>query len=414
MQILPICRALALGLSISALSPVLSPVLAMDWELGGFYSLTAVSSSPFDDLHRYAPQGDQDRSVSRVDLAADSKVGVMLSADIAPRWRFSSQLLARRGSSNEDPIQARLAFIEYRPDGQWTIKAGRTVQGLLLNEEAMFTDYANLLIRAAQEPYAQVPKTMIDGIAIAHSAQFGEVTTNLRASVGQLTYYSQQFQRKVRDSAGVALDVNYHDLLIHAGYRSLRVGFFNAPATTAATEFVRSVALAQGREDIAEGYDFGNVASKQYSVGLEYKSAPWTVVAEALYTKSSFRPSPHNLGWKAVLGYAFGNVTPYLGVGRYTYSSPKEDQIAVVDRTSGVAVATANYLAQASSGAQATLSAGIRWDLAPKTALKLQWDRIQRNAGVQGWFVSPRDSSLLGPLEDNHTNVLSASLQGVF
>lgn len=391
---------------------------ARQWEINGFYSLSALHTSPGGPFYLYAPYGDQDRPADQQhwDLLPDSKLGLMGSVQVAPQWSARAQFLYRQGSSKENDFKTRLAFVEYQPRYDWSIKLGRTVQGLLLTEESMYTDYAQLPIRAPQEPYAYLPNTEIDGVLLAKQQALGEWRLNLQASYGQRTYHSQQFQRKLRDSIGVAATLLNPQTSLHLAARTLTLGLHQAPNLAAATQLIRDVANDQGHSDIADEYDETAIRLKEFAAGLEHQAGPLSLKADLLLLYSSLPITGNPISSANLLaGYRFGSLTPYLGWGEIRdYGTAKEQRLAPDSPLAIAAIATADYLSAAVSGEQRTWSFGLRYDLAKNTALKLQFDRVERKANKQGWFIAPPDSLQFAPTENNHTNVWGISLQGIF
>lgn len=387
-------------------------------EINGFYSATAVYTAKNDPLHRYAPYGDQDKPARQQqwDPRPDSKLGLMLTLGVTPQWHAKAQLIYREGSSREHKLKPRLAFVEYQPNFDWTIKLGRTVQGLLPGEESLYTDYAQLPIRAPQEPYAYLPNTEIDGILLARQIPLGSWRLELRSSYGQRSYYSQQFYRKLRDSFGVAAMLQNPATSLHLAARQLTLGLHQAGSLADATSLIRSVAEAQGRSDVASQYDERHIEARQLAAGFEHQAGAVTVKADLLllYSSAHFIARPV-AGANLQLGYRSGDITPYLVWGEIRdHGRVDEDRLQPDSAAAIAATATANYLAAAISGEQRTRSFGLRWDGMKNTALKLQFDRIERKPGRQGWFIAPADSAQFAPGNENHTNVWSLSLQGMF
>lgn len=394
------------------------PLSGPQWDISGFYSLSALHTSQSGPLYLYAPYGDQDQPADQQhwDLWPDSKLGLMGEVRISPQWSARAQFLYRQGSSRENDFKTRLAFVEYQPLHDWSVRLGRTVQGLLLNEESMYTDYAHLPIRAPQEPYAYLPDTEIDGIQLFHRRPLHNWQLQLQASYGQRTYYSQQFQRQLRDSFGMSATLQDANTSLHLAARSLMLGLHDAGSFALATRLIRTVANSQGRNDVAADYDESAIRLKEVAAALEHQSGPLTLQGELVLFYSSLSMSGQPIAAAHLLGgYRLGAFTPYLGWGEIRdYSVSEETRLTPDSPTAVAAIATANYLTAAVSGEQRTWSLGLRYDIARNTALKLQLDRVERKAGKQGWFIAPPDSLQFAPDHANHTYVWGLSLQGMF
>lgn len=390
----------------------------LGWDINGFYSLSALHTDQSGPFFLYAPYGDQDRPADQQhwDLLPDSKLGLMAGVRASAQLSAKAQFLYRQGSSKENDFKTRLAFVEYQPRYDWSIKLGRSVQGLLLTEESMYTDYAQLPIRAPQEPYAYLPNTEIDGIHLQHQLPMGDWRLNLQGSYGQRTYHSQQFLRELRDSVGIAATLLNPQTSLHLAARTLMLGYSQSPGLASATQLIRSVASAQGHSDIAAEYDEAAIRVKQYAAGLEHQAGPLSLKADLLLLYSSLPIAGQPVAAANLLaGYRFGALTPYVSWGQISeYGSKKEERLQPNSPQAIAAIFTADYLGAALSGEQRTWSLGLRYDVAKNTALKIQFDRVERKAGVEGWFIAPPDSLQFAPDYKNHTNVWGISLQGMF
>ncbi|WP_137935873.1 hypothetical protein [Chitinivorax sp. B] len=391
--------------------------LPVEWSINGYYSISAVRTNREGEFYRYIPYGDQDRPAKQKspDVGPDSKFGLMVGARWTPEFSAKAQWLLRRGSSRDPVIRTRLAFVEYRPHTDWSVKLGRTVQGLLMLEEAMYTDYANLMVRVPHEPYAYVPKSELDGVMVQHDLSVQDWLFKFQASAGQSDYHSVNFRRTLRDCIGFSLAINRQNATARLALRTTRFGLHD-PMLAETSAFLRDAARTEGNEALAHRFNEKNFRLDQLALGLEWQDSRWTVRSEVFAFRGKFRPLPkRSVSGSVMAGYRFGQWTPYVGYGEIReYGDKRNNGFSGNTVLSQQAAEVAELMARSVAGEQRTLSFGVRYDLPKQMAIKLQWDRISRRAGEQGYLLAEPGAAQIAPNENNHTQIWTLSLQGVF
>ncbi|MBB5017852.1 hypothetical protein HNQ59_001122 [Chitinivorax tropicus] len=388
-----------------------------EWTLNGYYSISAIRTNREGEFYRYIPYGDQDRPAKQraVDWGPDSKFGLMLGGRWSPEWAAKAQWLLRRGASKEPAIRTRLAFIEYKPRMDWSIKVGRTVQGLLMLEEAMFTDYANLMVRVPHEPYAYVPKSELDGLMLQHDVALGDALLKVQLTAGQSDYYSVNLKRTLRNCVGISLALNQGNATGRVALRTTKLGLYD-PILADSTELIRVAARAEGNETLAGEYNEKSFRLDQLALGFEWLDSRWTIRSEIFAFHGDFRPLPkRSVSGSVMAGYRIGKWTPYVGYGEIREYGDKTDTgLRRATPLSQDAATVAELLARSIAGEQRTLSLGVRYDLPNQMAIKFQWDRLSRRGGEQGYLLTEPGALSVAPPDNNHTHIWTLSLQGVF
>lgn len=388
-----------------------------EFELDGYFALTGTWVSRDDPFYLYAAAGDQAEPADgrTFDLAPASKLGLMATVTFSSSWRASIQAVAQRWSPREPVILVNQAWLDWHPNRDWSIKFGRNPLGLFMYEDTSYVDYAQLWVKAPLEVYARVPKKYADGILITHYREWADWYWQFQIAAGAADYYSQQFRRDVNQIYGASINASRGNLTAHFGMRTFDVTLKEAPSLQDALDFISAVGTAEGQQGVVDGYT-STLALPGFAFGMSYQGPAWTLTGEvATYLPDmDYMPDKIFEGY-LLAGYRIGQWTPYALFGFIDEKGRgPETRLSGADPSSQIAIATANYLKEAIRADQHTGAIGLRYDVADGLALKLQWDRVWRPAGIQGWFIAPENEANFAPATSNHTDVVSLSLQGVF
>ena len=136
---------------------------AVDYTLAGFATLGyARSDERFQYLRYIDKQGT---------LKADSLIGLQGEARFDPQWSATAQIVSSAPRTRDDGVEAtvRWAFVSYRPNNDWLLRAGRLRPPVLINtqnaEVGMTFDQARLPI----EVYSLSPVYDLDGAAFTRT-----------------------------------------------------------------------------------------------------------------------------------------------------------------------------------------------------------------------------------------------------
>jgi hypothetical protein len=171
---------------------------------------------------------------------------------------------------------------------------------------------------------------------------------------------------------------------------------------------------AQGAA-LAERFDVDHKRVDFLSVGLNYDPGHWFAMAE-IGRRNTRSYLGSNTGLYASAGYRIDNVTPYLSVASVRAHTPTTDPgISLAGLPPPLAGAAAGLNAGlgamlATIPVQRSVSAGVRWDLMPSVALKLQHDRVRPMRGSQGSLIQVQPGFQSG----RALKVSSATLDFVF
>lgn len=395
-----------------------------NWALSGFGSLGLTAQSGGHDwgLQRNSSQRGAGADVS---ASQDSRLGLQLDWHSGNQWEGAAQVVATNKPSGT-PFGENIewGYVGYRPLPNTRIRVGRTSPDVFLFADSRNVGFALPWARPPIDFYGFAPVVSVDGADVEQRWSLDESTWRVRATAGS-------FRAGVTDALGArlqmrgsqvwALGVTREEggLLLKASYLQARLRLQTPPELQLLQQGLDQVAqlgLPGVTDSIdALGDNLWNGGGASYlALAAQYDTGPWSFVAEA--SELTVRHSPLS-GRRAYasIGYRTGAVTWYGLVSRVVPSRSALTEPDLVTPLAPVIGEQAAQQAQALAGYaadagllyrfdQTTLAAGLRWDVATNTAVKLQIDRfdVRRNGGA-GWRASdprPAEGTVLSVLVD--------------
>ena len=334
-----------------------------------------------------------------------SKAGVQMTFNMDPKNSVVMQLVSR-GENNWE-TNAEWAYFKHEFGGGLSGKIGRIRLPAYQLSEFLDVGYAT--------PYAQVPAETYDsldpfanmeGIDLSYTMDVGDNTANFQFVYGR----AKDDEFDLKDIIGLSA-------LFQADTWSARLGYATAAVDIVEPDAVNAVTNVYGKEATGLDGSFLSVGFT-YDPGDLYFTTEFTqleadgpvVDADALY---------------ATIGYRLGRMMPTL---TYAMAESQDDdersaQVAADNLTGGdVSLLPANAL-QGVAGIQAAsdrnttrIGLGLRYDMSPGTALKVQYDIIEVDDDKSGLFddTAWATNALTASENPDGTNVLTISIDTVF
>lgn len=342
----------------------------------------------------YARSVDQRSGTRRTRADVDSRLGVQLNYAPAPSFELVGQLLGMsRFSGAADGDAVEWAFAAYRPTGSLAIRAGR-----LNIDQFVMSDYRNVgfaypYVRPPVEYYGSIP-TALDGVDVAYSWDLADSQWRLKAFAGR----SKTHGLRLDEAFGLSIARESGGLLLRAGWS--RADLAHNPQTieplmSGLGQLAASVpvpALADQALALQRQLDLKARPLVYATLGMSWDEGEWVLALEL--TRMSIGRSAVRAGYASV-ARRVGDVTVFgivsgAGSNGSTMQAPQWE--AMLGPLAGPVLAQqAQLLGNAAAHAasqtlrQTTISLGARWDLSPRLALKLQWDRVR--VGVNGGYL---------------------------
>lgn len=362
----------------------------------------------------------------------DSIVGGQLDARLSPSWAATVQLTLAPSTRHEREwaVDAAWAFVSWRPDNDWLLRAGKQRVPIFLNAENRDVGQTYAFARLPAEVYAVSPTTDHTGLSVSRTWQSdsGELSADAYGGRAQISERSRS-----RDLGVMYLAV--HSDLVGAALTwrsealSWRLGLHHAvsqrkdgqplPSSYPYVSPFPGFGYYQVSNAILGGPGIGNtdkVVNTVINVGLDARVAPnWRVVTEIARNIQGRTDLGANTvgGYVAVL-HTLGHLTPYVSLARLqTLGAPRKVSEALM-ASAGAGSDALSVAQRAAADAipvydQTSAGVGAAYALSPRSQLKGEWmhTRIGRRSAMA-------DDPAEGTLSQTGVNVLSLSYSVVF
>lgn len=405
LQAFPSLRAAvgaALGLCACASMAQLPEPAGSGFRISGFGTLGIV--------HADAPAGwgflrdvnqPENSGGTRADI--DSRLGLQINYAPSAQVELVGQVIAARKAPTAKASDAlEWAFAAYRPNDALTLRGGRLSVDQFLMSDYRNVGFAYLFARPPVEFYAVLP-TSLDGVDAAWTWNTGGAQWRAKVFGGSSKTYGIRFGPLV----GLVVSRQADGLLLRAGLTRTKIESSPASLQPLLDGLGRLSALpvadvAAQAAALRTRLNFAGGHAQFATLGMSYDHQNWQWAVELM--RVSGHPTLNFAGGYVGLGRRFGPVTVFgLASGIESLTPPAETPAwgAALAPALGPANAQqAQLLGEAGAFAangiglnQRALSLGVRWDVRPQIALKVQWDhvRIGTNGGLL-WFNSTLNS----------------------
>ena len=357
-------------------------------------------------------------------VSADSLLGVQMDVVVNDQFGGAVQMVGKDRVEDSLENSVEWAFLRYRFNPDWTVRAGRIGFDLFLLSDYRNVGFAYLWTRPPVEFYAPLTFTSFDGADLTWSTYAAGGMFRAKISAGNT------------DSTLNILDnqVNFevHDIMTAAfSWESERWQFkLSAVDTKVGAQgqyFPGSEPLAKNLQlalpiwpelvSVQDDIYLSNPHIYYYIFGVAYTRKPWQIQSEISRIDPRVNLYPETVQGYISAGYQVNSLTPYFMVARS--ESLGEARLVPEPPVIPSAPELAAPLAALQQGVQAiydslssdqtTLTAGLRWDIRYDLALKVQLDHSRvGQRGLSLWEVRS------APMADKKINTFSINLNCIF
>jgi hypothetical protein len=358
-------------------------------------------------------------------FGADNTLGLQINASMNEQITLTGQLLAK-GTIDSYGLESHWAFIDYHPSNHLSLRVGRLVLPIMMSSEYIDVGYAYPWIRPPMEVYSGIPMTSYSGVDMLYTLEFDSFNLVLQPYIGSVP---------PSDGIGYQIDVE-------SG-----VGFnttlqFDAGSVRAHTMKVKNIA------GTGDSFTF-NMDANIVAMGADLEYNNVVFLSEYMLKKFEFTGIPgysevEGNAWYVTLGYRMGKFLPHItyatadmdtnqapalqvmmadllaqnpALAAYLQSDPAMMQAFMSDPATAlqsldtsnpavqqlIASIDPNALAMLASAPdlanmllppaplfykQDSVAIGVRYDILPKTALKLEYQEIKPKEESWGLFTS--------------------------
>lgn len=385
---------------------------APSWKLSGFGTVGAVHSDERQaDFVASVMKGDGAGRTSGWSRHVDSRLGGQLDLRFDTRWSAVVQVVTEQRLDYSYQPRVEWANLKYQVTPELALRFGRIALPMFIAADYRKVGYAYPWIRTPIEVYGVLPLGSSDGVDLSWQWN-GEATRSTTQALYGRTDMPLYDGARLRGHgiAGLSHTVEHGAFSARASFITARLSVSLFPELFSAIDSFG----AQGR-DITRRLKVEDKRASTMSVGLNYDPGRWFAIGEAGYSKvdgylGGTRSAYLSSGWR------HDTLTPYLGYARVRGrlpDGPKSLALGGLPPPYAAAGAVLNTSLAAMLRAvpsQSTWSAGLRWDVAPNLALKLQHERVTTRSGSRGMFINSVPDYQSG----RTAQVTSAALDFVF
>lgn len=265
-------------------------------------------------------QTDSNTVVNRTDEKGswghNTRIGIQADTKISDKLSATAQIRLAEDAINDENMQMTLqtALLSYQASDKAQVRFGRLRAPFYLDSEFLDVGAVTTTDDNPFAIYGQVPFSNYNGVDMIYTTDVGDYELQVQPYIG-----FEQLEYKLPDGSGKKFDVNYvagvnasmyaGDWQVRAGYT---VGEMDDPSYT--------------ENPMTDKYNVNNDQGTFATIGVKYDNGK--LLAKAEYAKRNVDGAisiPDLTGYYATLGYAFGNVMPYVSYQSLDSASKNHD-----------------------------------------------------------------------------------------
>lgn len=394
----------------------------LSWlRLSGFGTLGLVHDNR-EGLRAQRDFGQPDTFTGHWSWKMDSILGLQLNAALTDQLDAAIQLVLKERAERTLAQSLEWAFLRWRLTPGLAVRSGRLGADFYLLSDYRDVGFAYLWERPPVEFYGPLLLHHFDGADLTYSLPLNRGSLRARLFGGEATQSVELTSGAGADTLelgslwGASLTYESERWQLKSGFIRFRID--ETPQTIEDLGLLASltspVVQDLWRQAGTYGAELGMAGRRIgfYSLGAAYDDNTWLLSGELGYLSSSWDPLRDTLTAYLSIGRRLGDLTPYLVLAT---ASPLERETQVIapapaareDPTIAALYAGTLGLYDSANLDQHTLSLGVRWDLRPNLALKLQWDHVEIERSALWWTGGALT-------HDTSAELLSASLSWIF
>jgi len=374
----------------------------------GFGTLAASYHDAQDTQFRARADQREGAQAGRLETGIDSVLGVQADVQVDARWSSMAQVVVRKDGKGEWAPRLSWGFVKYSPTPALELRAGRLGVDIYMDGDSPHVGYAYTTVRPYTDLYGQFTFDHFDGVDLRASTLVGEGELSLKLYGGRTRGEDYRgahlFQREGSSTLGATLQWESSALGVRLAWGQVRTpddGLL-APLAGALREVAPALSpevAAQARQRAAE-MEGGNSDLKYLGLALNWRQGPWSAQLIGVDVRMNRFPGFKGQGLGAMLAYRAGSWKPFVTTSRGKLTPQARPLDLPVDRAELLLVRDGYGRATGLIASdQYSWGVGVRYDLMPNAALKLQLDRIEAKRSSMlldgsGTSVGPRGVSV--------------------
>ncbi|MDF1880310.1 hypothetical protein JHD50_03155 [Sulfurimonas sp. MAG313] len=323
----------------------------------------------------------------KVEFQPDSLAGLQISSRIADDVSVTVQMVGRFENEGS-AVQLEWAYINYDLTDDFTIQAGRFRPEVYLYSSTLDIGYTFLWITPPSEVYSQAPMTYTDGVNLLLDHTFSNDMT-IEASVygsnvkKDIFFRGAVFPSTFKNLIGANFTLSNEYFRLHAGYAQTQMSSTLNDISPAGAFLAGAGNLNNPGIDNVEGLKVDDARGEFAGIGLTIDIADIILIGEYAtrnLANTLFREATKS--YYGTLGYRIGDFTPHVTYAAVDTSFKNSNApVFLVDPITGTPtpVGTVGLFRSGLATDSVTLTAGLRYEINSKTALKLEYQKLSKS-----------------------------------
>ena len=331
----------------------------------------------------------------------NSNLGIQVNLDLATKWDAVGQIVLQDRINKNARDYIELAFIRYRPNRYWSLRAGRVNSDLYFLSEYQYVGYAYLWTQPPNEFYSPASSAAnFDGVDIEYKNNLGDGFFKIRLAYGatrpELDNLGDEFTFSLKNVTALSTSYQVNNWLLRATHSQANLENLRSPTLAASISIFSQVpsSLWPASLEVLNDVDIAGKSTSYDALGLSYDGNIWLLQSEIGVSKNNWLPLSSSITAYTTLGYIQDNITYFVSLSGIknrnkliSYDRPILDPSLPLELRTYIHSMSdgLNSILNARAARQVTISLGVRYDFAQNMALKFQ---------VNHSNVSPKGNAL--------------------
>lgn len=382
------------------------------WTFGGFGTLVAVHSTEDQADYTASPISVGQAGYSKAwAFDVDSRLGAQLGVQLDKRWSAVVQVVQEKGVKGSFEPHLEWANVKYQVTPELSVRAGRIALPLFLAADYRKASYALPWLRPPVELYSLMPISSNDGVDATYRWNAWGAKHQTQVTLGSANVrITPEIRGKSRNAYAITHNATIGALTMRATAAATTM---TIPGAEQMFDAFRS--FGPHGQALADRYDIARRKIGIVNAGFSYDPGNWFLMGEIGRVNTRSMLGDQTAKYLSG-GYRFGTVAPYATFARVdanmaTYVEGLST-VGLPPAAAGLATLLNTELNARlrSIGVQDTASVGMRWDIAPNYAFKMQLDRVRPRGGSNGTLTNVQPGFRSG----HAFGVVSAGVDFVF
>jgi hypothetical protein len=359
-------------------------------KVDGFATVAGVATNTDSDDVAYL---DADKNMA---FETDSKVGLQFKLPVTERLSYTMQIVSKAVDSWN--LETEWAYGAFKVNDMLEVRAGRMRIPFFRISDTMLIGYSYPWVRPPLDTYAQFAFSRFTGVdaLIRFPSLFDseiKIHPHYGSSASGFEMMGQEGEFSVKNLAGINVTWSFDWINFRLGHTEGDYDVYG-DAFDQIDQQLATVMLTHpfGNRQTSDQFRTSDRHGQFTGFGVDMELGDFMFLGEYNRRKTNGLMSD-NTSWYGTVAYRIGNFLPHFTLSRYetdedystaqnivdTFPSGTPEEIAAKENAQGII----NF----NTVNQDSVTVGLRYDFMPRTALKLEWQRISPDA----------ESSLLSP-----------------